>query len=85
MAQSSDEERADIRLRFGMAARACRHKRGLTQEELAERAGLSQTYIAEVELGKRNISVVNVERLTSALGITMGAFFSEYFSDDPAE
>ena len=82
MNHNSDRGRTDIRLRFGMAAKTCRRERGITQEELAERAGLSQTYIAEVELGKRNISLVNIERLTLALGFTMGTFFSEYLNRD---
>jgi len=57
--------------RFGMRLREVREKAGISQEKLAELAGLHRTYVSTVERGKRNISIVNIERLAVALGVTM--------------
>ncbi len=56
---------------FGAAVRALRTHRGLTQEALAERAQLHRTYVTDVELGRRNVSLYNIERLASALDVSM--------------
>ena len=54
---------ADVRERFGFAVRLRRGALGLTQEELAERAGIHRTYLSDVERGARNVSLVNVEKI----------------------
>ncbi len=58
-------------VRFGSRLRAVREKAGISQEKLAELANLHRTYVSTVERGKRNISIVNIERLAIALGVTM--------------
>lgn len=45
-------------------------KKGISQEELAELAGLHRTYISSLELGKRNVSLINIYALAKALGTT---------------
>ena len=45
--------------------------RGISQEKLAELAGLHRTYVSSIERGERNVSLVNIERLAAALGVTM--------------
>lgn len=57
--------------RFGETFRAERLKAGLSQEELANRAGLDRTYVGGVERGERNVSLVNLVRLARALGISV--------------
>lgn len=61
----------DVRVRFGERLRELRSKKGISQEELAERAGLHRTYVSSVERGERNISLVNIEHLARALGVTL--------------
>jgi transcriptional regulator with XRE-family HTH domain len=57
---------------FGERVRARRHELGLSQEEVAERAGMHFTYVGSVERGERNISLVNIVRLAAALGVDPG-------------
>jgi transcriptional regulator with XRE-family HTH domain len=58
----------DIRIRFGRRLRKLRHRRGWTQVQLAEKLGLDRSYLADVERGKRNISIVNLEIIASGFG-----------------
>ena len=55
---------------FGAAITESRKERGLTQEALAERAEMNRTYLNDVEKGRRNISLFNIERLARALGMS---------------
>ena len=67
----------DVRERFGAAVKARREQAGMTQEELAERAGIHRTYLSDVERGGRNLSLVNIERLAKALSVRLSALFAE--------
>ncbi len=61
-------------------AAAIRRRRitlGLSQEELADRAGLHRTYISMVERGVRNITVVVLDRIARALGVRGSVILSE--------
>lgn len=48
-----------------------RRSKGVSQEAVAAEAGLHRTYVSSVERGERNVSLVNIERLAIALGVTM--------------
>lgn len=63
------QNRADILKQFGETLRAYRQQAGISQEKLAEKAGLDRTYVGGAERGERNISLVNVARLAAALGL----------------
>lgn len=65
----------DIRERFGTAVKFRREELGLTQEELAERAGIHRTYLSDIERGGRNPSLVNIERLSLALDLELSSLF----------
>lgn len=66
---------AMIKQKVGARIRELRNGRGLSQEKLALAAGLDRTYIASVENGKRNISIVNLEKIIVALNSTFSMFF----------
>ncbi|MCO5092189.1 helix-turn-helix transcriptional regulator [Bosea sp. (in: a-proteobacteria)] len=51
------------------AIQALREARGLTQEQLAERVGLSISYVSRLEKGRRNLSVKHIDRFAAALGV----------------
>ena len=65
----------DIRVRFGQRLRELRQARGLSQEELAFRAGLHRTYVSSTERGQRNVALVNIERLATALEVEIADLF----------
>lgn len=58
---------------LGLSIKLERVRRGLSQEELAERAGLHRTYIGMVERAERNITVVNLALIAKALGVSIGS------------
>jgi transcriptional regulator with XRE-family HTH domain len=60
----------DTLKKFGERVRELRTKRGLSQEQLAESSGLHRTYISSLELGKRNVSLINIHALAKALGVS---------------
>ena len=66
---------AMIKQKVGARIRELRNDRGLSQEKLALAAGLDRMYIASVENGKRNISIVNLEKIIVALNSTFSMFF----------
>ena len=69
--------RSDIAVRFGRAVRKLRLEQKISQEELAERCDLHRTYISDIELGKRNVSLENIERIATALNRSLPDFFKE--------
>lgn len=59
----------EVLIKFGNRVREERLSRGLTQEALAERAGLHRTYVGMIERGEKNITLQNIERIAKALDI----------------
>lgn len=59
-----------VRSRLGLNVRRRREALDLTQEALAERADLDQTYISGIERGLRNPGIINVSKLAKALEVT---------------
>ena len=58
-----------ILLRFGQNVRKSRKSKGLSQEDLAEKAGLHRTYIGMIERAEKNITLINIEKIANALEI----------------
>ena len=63
-------ERDPVLAAFGRNVRKCRETLDYSQEVLAEKAGLDQTYISGIERGIRNPGIRNVARIAKALGKT---------------
>jgi transcriptional regulator with XRE-family HTH domain len=65
-----------IKRKIGQRIKILRANAQISQEELAYRADLDRTYINSVENGKRNISIVNTEKIASALKYSIKEFFN---------
>ena len=61
---------------FGLRIQTLRRKKRLSQEDLAEIAGLHRTYISSLERGQRNVSLKNIIKLAVALKISPGKMMS---------
>ena len=62
----------------GQRLRAYRLQRGMTQEELAEKADLHPTYIGQAERGEKNLTISSLEKILIALDISFSEFFEHY-------
>lgn len=60
---------SDVRARFGASLREWRRRGDLTQEQLAERSGLSYKFVGEIERGQGNPTIETIARLADALTI----------------
>ena len=60
---------SNARTLFATRLKEIRQSRGLSQEGLADRAGLHRTYIGSVERAERNVSIDNMERIAMALEV----------------
>ena len=70
-------DRPELLLAFGRAVRTMRTARGISQERLAEQVGIHRTYIGDVERGLRNVGLLNVDRITRALGTDLVGLMTE--------
>lgn len=61
--------RRDICIGFGQRLKELRLERRISQETLAGMAGMDRTFVAQVERGRRNLSLANIHRLAIALGV----------------
>lgn len=61
----------DIRVRFGQRLREVRTEKEVSQENLAETAGLHRTFVSLIERGLRNITLETIEKLAVALEVEM--------------
>ncbi len=69
------EERKMLLKQLGLSIKLARVRKGLSQEELAELAGLHRTYIGMVERAERNITVINLVQIAKALDISLDKLF----------
>lgn len=66
---------SDIAKTVGKRLRSYRQAQSLSQERLAEMAGLHPTYIGQVERGEKNLTIESLEKITGALQIPMASVF----------
>lgn len=70
----------DIKMKIGLRIKELRSARGISQDALAYSIGMARSYFAEVETGRRNVSIVNLERIAHGLNCSLEEFFtSSYF------
>ena len=75
-ARTAAEQVFNGRAALGNQLRAVRRKRKLTQESLAERAGMDRSYLSGIELGKHNVPLDTICRLAWALGMDVRELLS---------
>lgn len=66
---------SDVSGILGKRLRHLRKEKELTQEELAERAGVNSKYYVQVERGQRNVSVGCLQKIADGLGISLEDLF----------
>ncbi len=66
----------DFLTRLGSRIRKLRLRRGWTQIVMAERVGLDRSFLADVERGKRNISIINLDLIAKGLGVSLSRLLS---------
>ena len=67
----------DIKSKVGKRIREVREKVEMSQKDLAYTADLDRSYIASIENGQRNVSIVNIEKIATALNVTLKEFFKD--------
>lgn len=65
-----------ILVSFGHKVRESRKEKGLSQEELAAKAGLHRTYIGMIERAEKNITLTNIEKIAKALEVSISELMS---------
>lgn len=67
----------DIKFKVGNRIREIRNENDISQKDLSYKADLDRSYIASVENGQRNISIVNLEKIAKALDVSLSNLFKE--------
>lgn len=63
--------------KLGIRIKNLRKQLGLSQEKFALSIGMDRTYFASVESGKRNISIINLEKIAIGLGVSLSDLFRD--------
>jgi transcriptional regulator with XRE-family HTH domain len=66
----------EIKTKIGIRIKELREIQNLSQKDLSYSSDLDRSYIASVENGKRNISIVNIEKIAKALDVSLKDFFN---------
>ena len=67
--QRKNYEKPELLIKFSEAVRIARKKKGLSQEALADKAGLHRTYIGMIERAEKNITLNNIGKIAAALNV----------------
>ena len=68
----------EIIIQFGKKVRDERLKQRLSQEQLAEKAGLHRTYIGMIERAEKNITLENIKKISKALNLDLSTLFKDF-------
>ncbi|MBI1782743.1 MAG: helix-turn-helix transcriptional regulator [Sphingobacteriales bacterium] len=66
----------DVKLKIGQRIKELREQINMSQKDLAYAADLDRSYIASIENGQRNVSIINIEKIATALNVTLKEFFN---------
>lgn len=66
----------EVKRKIGQRIKELREAANMSQKDLAYSADLDRSYVASVENGQRNISIVNIEKIAAALGVSLKEFFN---------
>ena len=73
----------NVKSNIGTRIKELREQNNMSQKDLAYSSDLDRSYIASVENGQRNISIVNIEKVSTALSVTLKEFFNnDRFDND---
>ncbi len=67
----------NIKEKIGNRIRQLRQEKHLSQEAFADLCELDRTYISSIEKGKRNVSIINLEKIANALNINISTLFND--------
>jgi transcriptional regulator with XRE-family HTH domain len=67
----------NIKDKIGSRIRQLRNEKHLSQEAFADMCELDRTYISSIEKGKRNVSIINLEKIANALNINLSTLFND--------
>lgn len=67
----------DVKIKFGIKVKALRISKEYSQEKLAELSDLDRTYIPGIEAGKRNVSIVVIDKIANAFKISMAELLED--------
>ena len=67
----------EIKTTIGLRIKTLRESKSISQKDLAYSSDLDRSYIASVESGKRNISIINIEKIAMALQVSLKDFFGD--------
>ena len=67
----------NIKEKIGNRIRQLRQEKHLSQEAFADLCELDRTYISSIEKGKRNVSIINLEKIANALNINLSTLFND--------
>ena len=68
-------EKENILIQFGQKVQRLRNEKGLSQEQLAEIAHVHRTYIGMIERAEKNITLLNIEKISKALKVNIKDLF----------
>lgn len=66
----------EIKEKLGRRLRELRTAKGISQEKFSFECDLDRTYIASIEQGRRNVSIVNIEKIANAFNMPVAEFFN---------
>lgn len=74
--QSIKTDTSGLLRKLGKSIRDARHELGLSQEALADAAGIDRSHMGKIERGERNVSVLNVARVSAALNLSLASLMA---------